>query len=171
MPPHSPQLSGGFHYKIMIWKNLRKQREYNRKYYSVPENRKRKQEYDRKYARTIRKNRRKQRRLLDSKFRLDSNMATVIYQALRKRKNGRSWEKLVGYTLENLINHLEKQFDNKMIWQNYGSYWVIDHIIPQVYFNYQSAEDKKFKKCWALKNLRPLEKIENLKKGKKVGGL
>ena len=59
-----------------------------------------------------------------------------------------------------------------MAWDNYGGRtedprktWHIDHIIPHSSFNYISLEDTEFQKCWALENLRPLEKIENMKKG------
>jgi len=99
------------------------------------------------------------------KFRLDFNMGVAIYQALRDKKGGRHWEILVNYTLNDLIRHLEGQFDNKMNWENYGSYWHIDHIKPRSLFKYIYPDDKEFKKCWALENLQPLEKTDNLKKG------
>jgi len=57
---------------------------------------------------------------------------------------------------------------------NYGKYeegkkkWNIDHIIPQSELLYKSLDDENFKKCWALENLRPLEIIENIKKGNKI---
>jgi len=76
-------------------------------------------------------------------------------------------EKLVGYTLENLTKHLEKQFDDKMSWDNYGSYWHIDHIKPKSLFNYTSEIDKEFKECWGLNNLQPLEAKANLIKHNK----
>jgi len=98
------------------------------------------------------------------KFRLDQNMSNFIRQSLKSKKAGRSWEKLVGYTLEDLMKHLEKQFDDKMNWENYGSYWQIDHIKPKSLFKYTSPNDPEFKECWSLKNLQPLEKTANLKK-------
>jgi len=70
---------------------------------------------------------------------------------------------LVGYSLERLMKHLKKISD-KMNWDNYGGYWVIDHIKAKSLFNYTSPDDSEFKQCWSLKNLQPLEKIENIKK-------
>ena len=55
-----------------------------------------------------------------------------------------------------------------MTWDNYGSYWWIDHIKPRSLFKYEKPEDKEFKECWALKNLQPMEKIANIKKGNKI---
>lgn len=93
-------------------------------------------------------------------------MGTAICVSLKNKKAGRKWEALVNYALEELMEHLEKQFDSKMNWNNYGSHWVVDHIKPKGLFNYTSPNNLEFKQCWALKNLQPLEKIKNLKKHK-----
>ena len=91
-------------------------------------------------------------------------MAAAIYQSLKGNKAGRKWEILVGYTLQDLIEHLENLFDDKMKWENQGSYWDIDHFQPKSLFYYKTAEDPEFRKCWALSNLQPLEHIENIRK-------
>src|SRR3990167_3972457 len=62
----------------------------------------------------------------DYLYRLNSNMRTAICLALKGNKAGRSWEKLVGYSLEKLKRHLEKLFTLQMNWQNHGKYWEID---------------------------------------------
>ncbi len=100
---------------------------------------------------------------------LNLRMACGLNQSLKRgAKNGRKWEVLVGYTVEQLRQHLEKQFTKEMSWDNYGSYWWIDHIIPIKAFNFETPDDYDFKRCWSLKNLRPLEKIANIKKRDKV---
>lgn len=55
-----------------------------------------------------------------------------------------------------------------MNWDNWGAYWHIDHIYPVSLLPYSSMEEDNFKRCWALDNLRPLEKIANIKKGNKI---
>jgi hypothetical protein len=107
---------------------------------------------------------RNKRRQNNPRFKLDTNMATAISLSLKGKKAGRSWQNLVGYTIKDLVLHLEKQFDDKMTWENYGSYWWIDHIKPRSLFNYETPEDPEFKECWVLENLQPLEKIANIKK-------
>jgi hypothetical protein len=82
-------------------------------------------------------------------------------------KSRRKWETLVGYTTEDLVAHLEKQFTEGMSWDNYGK-WHIDHIMPQSVFNFTDASHIDFKKCWALSNLRPLWEKENLIKNNKL---
>jgi len=54
-----------------------------------------------------------------------------------------------------------------MSWENYGK-WHIDHIIPISKFNFITSEHLDFKRCWALKNLQPLEAKQNMSKGKKL---
>ena len=107
----------------------------------------------------------KRQRETNPRYRLDENMGTAIWVSLKDKKAGRKWETLVNYSLKKLIERLEKQFNSKMNWNNYGGYWAVDHLKPRSLFNYTSPDDLEFKQCWALKNLQPLEKTENIKKG------
>ena len=109
----------------------------------------------------------KYRRKTNPRYRLDENMGTAIWTSLKDKKAGRKWETLVDYSLRELIEYLEKRFDSKMNWNNYGSYWAIDHIKPRSLFNYTSPDGLEFKQCWALCNLQPLWAEENLRKGGK----
>ena len=113
------------------------------------------------------------RRENNPKLKINNTISACIGSALKRKggyntKNGRRWESIVGYTLEDLIKHLEKQFTDEMNWGNQGSYWHIDHKIPIAVFNFETPEDIDFKRCWALKNLQPLEAIENLRKSAKL---
>ncbi len=90
-------------------------------------------EYMNQYYRQLRKE--------SPKYRLDCNMGVLIYQSLRGIKAGRRWESLVGYVLKDLMEHLESQFDDKMNWDNYGTYWHVDHIRPRSLFKYTSPDD------------------------------
>ena len=100
------------------------------------------------------------------KDRLNHSIRNAIRISLNGNKNGRHWESIVGYTLTQLINRLEKQFTENMAWDNYGKDgWWIDHKIPISAFNFTKPEHTDFKKAWALKNLQPMWGIENIKKG------
>lgn len=100
----------------------------------------------------------------DPFHRLNNALREGIRTALKHKKAGRHWEDLVGYTLEELMRHLKNKFNDKMNFDNYGGYWVIDHIKPISLFHYDSFDSPAFQKCWALENLQPLERIENMKK-------
>lgn len=107
------------------------------------------------------------KRMSTAKGRLDHSMTTAINKALSGNKNGRHWEILVGYMLNDLMKHLEKLFKPGMNWKNYGK-WHIDHIIPKSVFNYIDYIDFDFKRCWALSNLQPLWAKENHNKYNKL---
>lgn len=87
-------------------------------------------------------------------------------KSLRGRKGGRKWQELVGYTVEQLVAHLERQFLPGMTWSNRDK-WHIDHIVPLASFEFTSPEDDGFKAAWALTNLRPLWSGANVRKGGK----
>jgi hypothetical protein len=63
---------------------------------------------------------------------------------------------------------MQSQFDQFMNWDNYGSYWHIDHIKPNCLFEYNSDVDLGFQESFALNNLRPLEKSVNQFRSKKL---
>lgn len=86
----------------------------------------------------------------------------------KSNKAGQSILKFINYTIEELKVHIEKKFfDEKMNWENYGTYWHLDHIIPQSDLPYTSMEDENFKLCWSLSNLRSLEAKQNIIEGAK----
>jgi hypothetical protein len=101
------------------------------------------------------------------KGKLNAHITYGIWRSLKGLKKGCHWEDLVGYTVDQLKSHLEKQFLPGMSWENYGK-WHIDHKIPVAVFNITSFQDIDFHKCWALDNLQPMWKIDNLKKHKKL---
>jgi hypothetical protein len=78
------------------------------------------------------------------------------------KKNGNKTIDILGYEIGVLKEHLENQFSKEMTWENYGTYWNIDHIIPQSLYDF--TKDEEIKKCWSLKNLRPLKITENCSK-------
>ncbi len=102
----------------------------------------------------------------DIKFRLRIRMSNSIYRALLDKKSN-SWLDCVPYTLEDLKQHLESQFDENMSWDNYGSYWEIDHIKPVSLFNFIDLFDDEFQECWSLSNLQPLYWLDNRRKSNK----
>lgn len=103
------------------------------------------------------------------KGKLNHSISSAITISLSGEKRGRHWETLIGYSLDILMKHLEKKFKSGMTWENYGKNgWHVDHIIPKSAFNFEKPEDDDFKKCWSLKNLRPLWAKENLIKHDKI---
>jgi hypothetical protein len=105
----------------------------------------------------------RKRRKTDPKFAVHARMKAMVANVIRGLKNGRSWQELVGYTADELMAHLERQFLSGMNWENRDR-WHIDHIVPVSSFSFVSPECPDFKACWALTNLRPLWSGDNIRK-------
>jgi hypothetical protein len=104
----------------------------------------------------------------DRCFRIKHSTSARINQALKTYntlKRNRTIEYL-GCSMEEYTQYLENQFDNKMNWDNYGTYWEIDHIMPVDSFDLD-IEDNLYK-CFHFKNTQPLEKTENRKKSNNI---
>lgn len=104
------------------------------------------------------------KRRSDPAFDMVDRIRRAINGSLKKsQKRRRHWESLVGYSTQELMTHLERQFLPGMSWRNRAK-WHIDHIRPLSSFQFETAEDQGFRDAWALTNLRPLWALANLKK-------
>lgn len=90
-------------------------------------------------------------------------LRTAVAISLKGGRKRRPTYETLGYTLEALRSHLERQFTKGMTWENYGE-WHVDHIIPLAAFNITGPECEDFRTAWGLPNLRPLWASENIRK-------
>lgn len=72
----------------------------------------------------------------------------------------------LGCDLSFIREWISAMFTNGMTWENYGSLWVIDHIVPFRMFDIFNEDDLKV--CWNYRNLMPLLDADN---GKKQGNV
>jgi hypothetical protein len=87
------------------------------------------------------------------------------FKAQGLRKDRRVMD-AVGCTVEELMAHIEAQFQPGMTWDNWGlDGWHIDHIVPLA-----SAGDdiEAMTRLWHYTNLQPLWAADNLSKGARV---
>lgn len=96
-------------------------------------------------------------------FRLNRSTSKAIWASLVDKKGGRHWETLVKFTFDELVAHIEPKFNSKMTWENYGTYWELDHIKP-------ISLCDSFEEAWQLSNLQPLECSINRGKGNRYIG-
>ena len=74
---------------------------------------------------------------------------------------------LLGATIPEVKEHLEKRFKPGMSWDNYGFYgWHVDHIRPLISFDLTKEEEQK--KAFHYTNLQPLWAKENQQKRSKI---
>jgi hypothetical protein len=88
-----------------------------------------------------------------------------ICSALKNKYKLFNTFELLGCSVKQLKNHLEKQFTSGMSWDNHSKFgWHVDHIIPCCSFDLSKKSEQL--KCFNYTNLRPLWAEENLRRPK-----
>lgn len=124
----------------------------SKKYYH--DNKDKRTEYARQYVNNKLKS--------DPIFKLKMYTSHRVREALKRTSKSQRTYEYLGCTIEELRDHIEKQFKDGMSWDNYGSEWHIDHKIPIMYKNPTSAEVSE---RLHYTNTQPLWKKENMTKG------
>lgn len=125
-------------------------------------------------ARTANPEPRRAARLLrygtDENYRITAILRATLRGAIINRRRGTDWKAgarlgaIVGCSKLELITHIEAQFLAGMSWSNYGrNGWEIDHVKPCASFDLTQHDQVLL--CFHYKNLRPLWRADNLRKG------
>jgi hypothetical protein len=77
-----------------------------------------------------------------------------------------SYYGLLGCDNEFFMRWIDCRFYGKMSWNNYGTVWEIDHIIPLSQFNLSDENERKI--CGHWTNLQPLTVHDNRTKNNKI---
>jgi len=130
-------------------------KEYKRKWYQ--ENKERIKMKSKKYYMEHKEEILKKRKLYilekfgtDMNYQIKKNVLHYIKQGLETGYWTNEIENLLGYSVEDLINHLNSFKHDKD--------WHIHHIIPVRVYNFYNKDD--IKKCWSLANIIPLKNEE-----------
>lgn len=115
--------------------------------------------YNREYA--------TRRYVSDPQFKLRRLLRTRLKRALMSQHITTSFQshaKFLGCSVEHALQHIEKQFEPWMSWENHGTKgWHIDHIKPLSAFDL--TDPVQVAEACHYTNLRPLHWQENLTKG------
>jgi len=105
-----------------------------------------------------------ERRKKDPLFKLAHTCRTRMNKAIK----GKSIKtlKLIDCSTIFLKEWLEFNFTDEMKFENHGSFWHIDHVIPCAKFNLEN--DDEVKHCFRWTNLQPLEANKNIVKNDKI---
>ena len=146
-------------------KNKERLSEYKKEYISNPEN------YDKQYSNQTKwrkeniEHHRNTRAAYMREYRkntpdyiLKENVSHYIRKVLNGGKSG-SYKKYLGCGIKEYKQYLEQKFTDKMSWDNHGTYWEIDHIIP-------TSKGGSFH----YSNTQPLTITENRSKGNRLNG-
>lgn len=106
----------------------------------------------------------RRRRIATPRGALTNTVRAAVHRGLTHGgKSGKRTFEALGYSVDDLMAHLERQFLRGMSWQNYGQ-WHVDHIRPLASFVFETVDDPGFREAWAITNLRPLWADENRQK-------
>lgn len=96
---------------------------------------------------------------------LNMRLRVAIRKAMKGNKAGRSWERILGYTLDDLLQHFQRMLPKGYTMQDFHNGKLhIDHIVPKSTFDL--PDENELRAAWALPNLRPLPARDNMRKGR-----
>jgi hypothetical protein len=76
-----------------------------------------------------------------------------------------SYAPYFGLDISNFKKWISLQFADNIGWDNFGSLWQFEHVVPLAYFDFSSEEDLKL--CWNFINIR----IALVKEGKEKNNI
>lgn len=126
------------------------------------ENRDKRRQYEREYRKNNKQKRSERHKLKvqnDKLYKLKCNIKCLVRQSIKKKKfhKNTKTQDILGCDYNTLKEHLENQFDSNMSWDNHGTYWDIDHIIPTS----SAKTEEELIKLNHYTNLQPLESYYN----------
>jgi hypothetical protein len=143
-----------------VYKNQHKEKisKYNHNY--SLDNRKEIQTRHTKYLR--------KRRYEDLKYKMETRLRNRIRRILKEGNYVKSQSTIVlmGCTKEFLLEWFEFLFDEQMTFDNHGTIWHIDHVIPCTLFDMTNHDDQR--KCFHWTNLKPMISKKNQSKGNRL---
>jgi len=122
-------------------------------------------EYIKKNKKTLAPKRREYERNLrktDIQYRLGKNLRRRLKLALEGNFKAGSAVRDLGCTIEFLIAYLQDKFYGKISWDNYGTYWEIDHV--KALWKFDLTQRSEFLNAVNFTNLQPLTKPDHKKK-------
>lgn len=162
--------------QLYLPENRNKIIEYRKQYYQSNKDKivnKSKEYYELNKERVIENGRiyQSKRRKNDPYFRLVCSLRSRHIEIVRKLMTlkCKSTESGLGCSFFELRVHIESKFTNGMCWNNYGSVWHLDHIVPLAYFDLRYSEEQD--KAFHYTNLRPLLVSDNIKKNSYYNGV
>lgn len=106
----------------------------------------------------------KERRLVDENFRISEVIRSKVHKLLRGLPT--SYQALLGLEMDKFKDWITFQFESDMTWNNFGSVWQIDHVLPMSRFDLSAPDQRSI--CYGWTNLQPLRVYENRLKSNKI---
>jgi hypothetical protein len=104
----------------------------------------------------------------DPLFKLSNTIRNLIKDSIKNmgyNKNSKTYN-ILGCSFEEFKIYIENKFEEFMFWDNHGTYWHLDHIIP---ISWAKNEEEVYK-LNNYKNFQPLSAYDNLVKNNRFAG-
>lgn len=88
----------------------------------------------------------------DLKFREKRKWQLAFRRYVLEKQPSQQYAPYFGLSIEEYRKWIEIQFSGNLNWENFGTEWQFDHIVPVAYFDYAIEEDLKL--CWNFINIR-----------------
>lgn len=97
----------------------------------------------------------------------DHDLQRLMALNLKAGRFAKGWKELLGYTAEELVDHLKRTLPKRCKWEQFLSGELhIDHITPRAAFDLTDLDEVRA--CWSLGNLRLLPAAVNLAKAARI---
>lgn len=101
-----------------------------------------------------------------STYDIKKNQSAEFRRFLSLKGRGDNLRNLICLNAIELRAWVQTRWQEGMSWENYGTVWVVDHIVPFRFFDLTNQEDLEI--CWNYKNLMPMYLKDNEKKNGNV---
>ena len=107
----------------------------------------------------------KKKRMEDPQHKIIARLSSRIRIAVKTQSSNkaRKTAEMLDCDLPFFFRWLEYNFTSYMNYDNYGTYWHLDHNIPFSHYDLSDIEQQL--ECFKWNNIFPLEKIKNITKG------
>jgi Prasinovirus endonuclease VII len=97
-------------------------------------------------------------------YKMENALRRRLKELMRKvkTKKAASTFELLGCDTDFFVKYIENQFTGQMSWDNYGTYWHLDHEKPCCSYDLTKSDQQKA--CFHYTNLRPLLATINVRK-------
>lgn len=145
-------------YRLSYYRRQEVRERIRTKYYTDPSVKEKRRAYLKKQQRN------------NVRYRFARNLRLRIHRALKRNigaTKASTLRNLIGCSVQALRIHLASMFTTEMSWENYGTFWHVDHKLPLSIFDLTNPEQQKI--AFNFENLQPLHALENMRKSDKVG--
>lgn len=86
------------------------------------------------------------------RFREKRKWQLALRRYVLEKNKSSAYAQYFGLSIEDFRKWIELQFTKGLNWENFGTAWQFDHIVPVTYFDFSKENDLRL--CWNFINIR-----------------